>query len=265
MVVGVVLTVALAACGAGRTSTTTPATGATAGSATGTSNSSAPAGSAAPSTAAQLAAQIRPAIARLRSARIVVALAQPAGVLTGVADERLQGGHAVDLQITQQAGATTNYHILVVGPRAWVMLPLTPRPWTVVSATSSKPVIRSLVGTIAGVRITASPITVLDYLMAATSMRATRETVVGAYQVQAYELVVDTARLPASNPSRGQLLSQGVRSFPVDLGVDAAGQPVRVYQALQAGGQTYATTITWSRLDQPVHITAPAPAEVGTD
>ena len=133
------------------------------------------------------------------------------------------------------------------------------------SASSSKPVIRSLVATIAGVRITASPITVLDYLNAATSLRAAGATVIGAYRVRAYALVVNTARLPASNPSRAQLLSQGLRSFPVDMGVDAAGHPVRVYQALHAGGQTYATTITWSRFDQPVHITAPAPGEVGAN
>ena len=257
---GVGLTIVLTACSQGGTGTTLSTAGPTS-----TSPSAAAALHAATVTAAQLAAQLRPAIVSLHTARIVVALAQPAGVLTGVADERLLGGHAVDLQITQQAGAATNYHILVVGPRAWVMLPLTARPWTAVSASSSKPVIRSLVGTIAGVRITASPVTVLDYLNAATSMRAAGATVIGAYRVQAYELVVNTARLPASNPSRAQLLSQGVRSFPVAMGVDAAGQPVRVYQALHTGGQTYATTITWSRFDQPVHITSPPPGDVGTD
>ena len=150
---------------------------------------------------------MRPAIVSLRTARIVVSLAQGAGALTGVADERLKGGHAIDLRITQQAGATTNYHILVVGPRAWVMLPLTSRPWTVVSPNSSKSIIGSLGATIAGVRITASPITALDYLSAATSVQALGPKVVGHSRATGYKIVVNTARLPASNPSRGPLIA----------------------------------------------------------
>jgi hypothetical protein len=245
--------------------TTIPAASSTPTIATRPSSSSAtPAPPAA--TAGELGSLLRTGIASERTAHLVVSISQGGGALIGSADERLSGGTSQDLRITQQVGAGITYRVLVIGHKAYAMLPAfyrTSRPWVVVSRNSSVAAVRQLAKTLPGVRATGSPATLVRFAASAQRVRALGVRDVGGVRTTAYEVDLETAKLPATVPAKAQLQAAGIAAFPIEIDVDAAGRSVRVLEAVKVGGVLDSTSVVWSRFNRPVSITAPPPSQVG--
>lgn len=186
-----------------------------------------------------------------------------AGALGGrsAADVALDHGKSTALLISTSEDGT-DADVLTVGDRSWVKLP-TPveagKPWTVLSAQSSNPTVRSLanpIGVVAVTRLLADLDTVGD-LLGATSAPPTRS---GA----TWSLSIDPKRLPA-NSDLGQLLSVvGSDKIPAQVEVDDQNRPTRIALTVKALGTTSTVTIGLSDFDAPLHLAAPDPAQTSS-
>ena len=221
--------------------------------------SSAPATTAAPTsppvlTPAGLGERLRAAAVREHSAHVDVV----SGGLGGRADEQLDGGTVTALHVVQSVGAGVSYEIIAVGRRAWVHLPAfysTHARWVIVSRSSPVTPARNLAGALSGVRATASPATAAGYVSEAASVRVLGRRTVDGTATTAYAVLVVASRLPPGSPLRAQLAAAGLDKVTLELDADANDRLVR----FAAQG----ISVTWSHLDEPVHIAPPPAAQTG--
>ena len=106
------------------------------------------------------------------------------------------------------------------------------------------------------------PLGVLRSLGAGQSVQPLGSAVVRGVGTTRYRVVVDVARAVTSAAPDGQaalrqLLGLGVRSYPVDLWIDAQGRPRRLQFRLSVAGDHVTATIDLYDYGIPVQITLP--------
>jgi hypothetical protein len=249
-------TVVLAGCGGG-------AVEGTASSGSASSSSAAP-----PTDAAGLAAALQQGARSIRSAHLSLLVSAAGQTIDGQGDETLSAGKLQDLDLTETVPGAGQIRILMAGGQTYVQLPASVnrsgKPWTLVSTSSSNPVVAQLASTLEQTQQSASLDQYTAFTRAATGLQVVGPEQVGGADATHYKISVDVTRLPETQPGREQLLSAGLTTLPVDLWVDAEGRPVKVTEDLTVQGQTVDTTVTIGNFDAPVTITAPPADQVAT-
>ena len=220
-----------------------------------------------PSDAAGLAAFLKDGTASIRSAHLELEVDAAGNSIKGSGDETLKDGKAEAFDLTETIPGVGDIRVLLVDGQTYVQLPagLNPsdKPWLLISADSTNPVVQQLATSLQSVTSSSS----LDQYTAFT--QAATVTVVGPEQVDGadathYALNVDVTKLPNDTPGRSDLLSAGLVKLPVDLWVDDHGRPVKVSEELTVQGQKVTTLVTLGNFDEDVTITAPPADQVAT-
>jgi hypothetical protein len=251
----------LAAC-----SSTIPGQGARAGAATATTSAGAP--QSAPTDAAGLSALLRRGIASITSAHIDLDITVADQMVHGTGDEEASGGKFTALDLTETLPGTGTLRLRIVDGKTYAILPpalKTPgKPWVLLTADSSNPVIRSLSTSLSSAENAASLATPGLLVAAAKSVELIGTESVGGTPARHYAIVVDVSKLPASYPGRQAITAAGVTTVPGELWVDSAGRTVKVVDRITVQGQSISSQVTQSRFNAPVHITAPPADQVST-
>ncbi|HEV7205701.1 MAG TPA: hypothetical protein VGN18_13915 [Jatrophihabitans sp.] len=255
---------ALAACA----SSTAPGRG-TVGSA-GSSNPAAPSsGGATPTTATDLGTALRAGMQTVRSAHLTLEVGVGGQTINGQGDEQVDNGKLSNLQLSETLPGAGELGVVIVGDKTYVKLPPAIRhgsgkPWTLVTADSTNPVIQQMAASIASARSSASLDTIKDFAQAASSVTVKGAATVAGADTTHYSMVVDTGKLPSTFPGIDALKKTGLTRIPVELYVDHQGRPVEVDENVTVQGQTVTTKITVTRYNQPVTITAPPADQVSS-
>jgi hypothetical protein len=221
-----------------------------------------------PTDAAGLAAYLRAGTASIRSAHLELEVDAAGNAIKGSGDETLENGKASAYDLTETIPGLGDIRVLMVDGQSYVQLPagINPgdKPWLLISADSSNPVVQQLATSLQSVTSSSS----LDQYTAFTEASTVR--VVGSEQVDGvaathYALTVDVTKLPNDTPGRSDLLTAGLVRLPVDLWADAQGRPVKVSEELTVRNQKVTTLVTLSRFDEDVSITAPPADQVARD
>ncbi|MBE7187538.1 hypothetical protein [Jatrophihabitans endophyticus] len=232
-------------------------------SATPSSPSAAATGSAVP--AGPLATRLQTALAHTTSVRLTLSTAVAgSSTIKGSGDVALDDGAISKADITEALpDGLGGVRLVVVGGRTYAKLPagLTSksRPWTLLSASSSQPLVSQLATTVHSVLSVASPATVVSFVRAASSVRSLGRATVAGTTARHYRVVIDAAEL-SSLP--GGLSAGSASSVPVDLYVDGSGRPVQLRGSLELDGTRVTPTVTLSHYDTPVSISAPPASQV---
>jgi hypothetical protein len=220
-----------------------------------------------PTDAAGLAAFLLDGTASIRSAHLELEVDAAGNKITGTGDETLSDGRADAFDLTETIPGVGDIRVLMTEGQTYVQLPagLNPsdKPWLLISAESTNPVVQQLATSLQSVTESSS----LDQYTAFTQAATVR--LVGSEQVDGvdathYALVVDVPKLPNDTPGRSDLLSAGLLKLPVELWVDAQGRPVKVTEELTVQNQKITTLVTLGNFDEPVTITAPPADQVET-
>ncbi|MGY1619538.1 hypothetical protein ACI797_22575 [Geodermatophilus sp. SYSU D00691] len=225
-------------------------------------------GGAPPTDAAGLAEHLREGAADIESAHIELEVSAAGTEITGSGDQLLEDGRAEAFDLTQTVPGVGDIRVVQVDEQTYVQLPegINPsdRPWLLVSADSSNPLIRELAASLESTRSSSDLAQYTAFAESSTVEVVGEEEVAGAPATH-YRLTVDVLRLPNDTPGRADLLSSGLTRLPVDLWVDAEGRPVRVLQEFTVQGQDVRTLVELSDFDEPVEISAPPADEVATE
>lgn len=221
-----------------------------------------------PTDAAGLATFLQDGTKSIRSAHLELEVDAAGNAIKGSGDETLKDGKAEAFDLTETIPGVGDIRVLMVDGQTYVQLPsgLNPsdKPWLLISAESSNPVVQQLATSLQSVTSSSS----LDQYTAFTQAATVR--LVGPEQVNGtdathYALSVDVTKLPNDTPGRSDLLSAGLVTLPVDLWVDDQGRPVKVSEELTVQDQKVTTLVTLSKFDEDVTITAPPADQVAND
>lgn len=253
--------VVLAGCGGGTVD-------GTASSGSASSSSAAPTSAAPPTDTAGLAAALTTSARSIRSAHLALQVTAAGQNLGGQGDETLSDGKLQSLDLTETVPGAGDLRVLVVGGQTYVQLPATlntsGKPWVLVTAGSSNPVVAQLASSLQQAQDSGSLDQYTAFTQAATDLKVVGPEQVDGADATHYQLTVDVTKLPESLAGREQLLSAGLTSLPVDLWVDRQNRPVKVTENLTVQGQTVQTVVTLGDFDAPVSITAPPADQVAT-
>jgi hypothetical protein len=220
-----------------------------------------------PTDAPGLAAFLRDGSASISSAHLELEVDAAGNKITGSGDETLSKGQAESFDLTETIPGVGDIRVLMVDGQTYVQLPagLNPsgKPWLLISADSSNPVIQQLATSLQSVTSSSSLDQYTDFTQAATVTLVGPEEVDGVSATH-YRLSVDVTKLPNDTPGRSDLLSAGLLKLPVELWVDAQGRPVKVTEELTVQNQKVTTLVTLGDFDEPVTITAPPADQVAT-
>lgn len=212
--------------------------------------------------AGSLASRLQGALARATSVHLVLSTAVAgSSSIRGSGDVALDSGTISRADITEGLpGGLGSVRLLVAGGKTYAELPagLSPKgkPWTLLSPSSSQPLVAQLATTVDSVLSVASPSTVVSFVRAASSVRDLGTSTVDGGTARHYRVVIDASRLPAG------LSAGSSKDVPVDLFVDRTGRPVRVSGSLELSGARIAPTVTLSDYDEAVSISTPPASQV---
>lgn len=260
--------VALAAAGCG---SATPGHGQSIGSGPATSSAaprdSSSTGSGSAHDAGSLAALLRAGLSSVRSLHIALTTVATSATVTASGDEQLRNGKLTALDLSETVSAAGQFRLIYVGGRTYAKLPAnlnhSTKPYTLVTTSSSNPVIRQLATTLGATLGSGSVDSYGLLAQAARSVHNDGTTLVGGVPATHYSFVVDVTRLPATFPNRAAIEASGLTSLPVELWVDAHGRPIKVTEKFTVAGQHVSVQLAATRYDVPVHIVAPPASQVG--
>ncbi len=251
----------LAAC-----SSTTSGTGAPSGAATGKTSTSAP--QSAPTSATGLAAELQHGLASITSTHIALDVSAGGLGVQGAGDEQVANGKLTAFDLAETISSMGTLRLRIVDGKTYAGLPpalnKSGKPWVLVTANSSNPVVKSLSTSISSAQSAASLDAAGQFVAAAKSVKLIGPESVDGTTVNHYAIVVDVSKLSAAYPGREALNSAGLTTVPVDLWIDSAGRPAKVLTKFTVQGQTVSSQATLSRFNEPVHITAPPADQVST-
>lgn len=234
-----------------------------------TSPSDATSSSAGTSDVVALAARMEAASRTVTSAHLKMNVDAAGESLTGSGDEKIGNGKLTAMAMTETLPGVGAMEIRIVSGKVYLRLPKSlsksDKPWSLVTASSSNPVVAQVGSSIDQVLSSADIGSSAAFVKAAASVKEQGPTTVGGQPATSYAVVVDVAKLPQDLPGMSALKQVGLTSIPVDLAIDANGRPVRVVEKFTVQGQTVSSTITISDYDQPVSIKAPPANQVSTD
>lgn len=240
-----------AGCTSSSSSAPSPTTGDRRAAATGT-----------PVQPAVLAGRLQHALAGARSVHIRLSTAVTgSSTITGSGDVALDKGTISAADITEALpNGLGSVRLVVAGGRTYARLPagLAPKgtPWTLLSTSSTQPLVAQLATTVDSVLSVASPATVVTFVRSASSVRLLGPASLDTVPTRHYRVLVDPSRLPSS------LSSGSAASVPIDLYTDRSGRPVRLRGSLALGGAQVTPTVTLSDYGKAVSISAPPASQV---
>jgi hypothetical protein len=254
--------IALAAC-----SSTTSGNGApTGGALPGNTIASTP--KSAPTSATGLSAQLQHGLASITSAHIAIDVSAGGLGVQGAGDEQVSNGKLTAFDLAETISSMGTLRLRIVDGKTYAGLPpalnKSGKPWVLVTANSSNPVVKSLSTSINSAQSAASLDAAGQFVAAAKSVKLVGSESLGGTPVNHYAIVVDVSKLSAAYPGREALNSAGLTTVPVDLWIDSAGRPAKVLTKFTVQGQTVSSQATLSRFNEPVHITAPPADQVST-
>jgi hypothetical protein len=225
-------------------------------------------GKSAPTDANGLAALMRSGLASITSTHLALDVTAAAQHVQGAGDEELRNAKLVAFDLAETIGQLGTVRMRIVDGKTYVGLPAgvnhSGKPWVLVTATSTDPVIKSLNSVISNAQNAASLDTASTFVKSAKSVKLVGAEPVNGAPANHYSLVVDIAKLPSTYPGRQALIAAGLSTLPVELWIDSKGRPVKIVDKVTIQGQAVSSLVTLSRFNEPVHITAPPADQVST-
>lgn len=251
------LAVALVSCSGGGHSTKKAA------KSTGTTQSGQAQGK--PVDPAALVTLLEAGVASITSAHFDLSVKIAGQLLTGAGDQKITGGKLSALQAEAALpGQLGNVEVIVADGNTYAKVPKalasTKKPWTLISAASSNPLVAQLASFLGSGLTPASLDKLGDLAGAADSVRDLGPATVNGTPTTHYRVVINPAKLPPAIRSMAVLSTSPI---PAELYTDARGRPIKIQVATTVLGQATDTTIEFSRFGEPVTITAPAADQVG--
>jgi hypothetical protein len=209
-----------------------------------------------------LASRMRSGLSGLATAHIAVDAGPLGGSSSG--DFRYANGSATASRIFLGSGDQQT-EVITVGSTSYAKLPqgenTSGKPWLKVSATSSNQYLRGVSDALGVASAAGSIPAVADIVDSATAAHDKGATSVNGVAAHMYSIDVVPAQAPAG--PLGSLLQQlGQQTVPIQVALDQKNRPVRIAVEVRLGGLSTVVTITVSKFNQPVQITAPAPDQV---
>ncbi|MEO6886571.1 MAG: hypothetical protein ABI232_09850 [Jatrophihabitantaceae bacterium] len=239
------------------------------GTGTGGPSGSNSANRATPTDAAGLFAFMKSGVQSLTSAHLAMTIQAAGGTITAAGDEKIADGKLAAMDLTEAIPEFGSLHIVLIGDTTYMQLPTkyntSGKPWQLVSADSTNPVIQQMAKSLASIQSSASMDRFTAFARAAKSVTSKGTDQIDGASAAHYAIVVDIAKLPDSTSGKDTLIQAGITTLPVDLWLDAQGRPVKLTEKLTAGGQSVSTVVTLTKYDAPVTITAPPADQVSTD
>lgn len=205
----------------------------------------------------------------LTSAHLTMSINAAGQRITASGDEKFVDGKVTAMDLTEAIPGFGSMRIIVIGDTTYMQLPAkyntSGKPWQLVSASSSNPVIQQMAKSLESVQASASMDQFSAFVDAAKSVTLQGSERIDGVSVTHYAIVVDIAKLPASTEGLDTLIQAGITTLPVQLWLDDQGRPIKLTQEVTAGGQSVSTLITLSKYNAPVTITAPPADQISTD
>jgi hypothetical protein len=245
-----------------------PGAGSASSASASASAASATAAAASPSDAAGLATQLQQGVSGLTSAHLTIDVTSGSSTITGQGDEVLSGGRVTALDFSETVPGGGQIRVLQADGQTYVQLPAdlqqSGKPWLLVTAESSNPVVAQLAASLQSVADSAQLDQFAAFTAAASDVtRQGTEQVDGAPATH-WSLTVDVTKLPDTLAAKKTLVQAGVTSLPVDLWVDEKGRPVKVSEQITVQGTQASTVLTLGDFDAPVDVQAPPADQVAT-
>lgn len=237
--------------------------------ATGTAASTAASSSSAmPTDAAGLSTLLRESSSQLHSAHLDMTVTAAGMTLKGTGDETLAGGKMQTLDLSENVPQLGVLRVIIAGGKTYLQVPTqishATKPWVLVTATSTNPIVRQLATTLQTVQQAAALDQFTTFSSAATVTAHDRQDLNGAPATH-YALSVDVAKLPATMPGKQQLVTAGVTTLPMEMWLDERGRLVKFTENLTVQAQQVSTVVTIGKFDAPVTVTPPPADQVATD
>lgn len=227
--------------------------------------SSTPSGVATGGGATSLSSTLKAGVGKLASAHFVITGTVSGQPLTGSGDQKVDNGTLTGLQAQAKLPVVGDVGIVVDATKRYVKVPpplaTAARPWVRVTADSKNLVVKQFAGLLDAALAAGDLGGLADLADAATSTRKVGSDPVDGTPATRYAIVVDPAKLPDKAAS----VALGTATIPVDLWVDAQDRPLRVHAKLAVVGQPVEVTVTFSKYDAPVTITAPPASQIAPD
>lgn len=180
--------------------------------------------------------------------------------VTGVGDETVSNGKVVSIDLSESVGATKLRFIILNG-KVYAQLPpsLYPatKPWVQISSSTTNVQLQQLYSSFQSSIQTGTGDSVRLLTSAATGLKLEGVEQLDGTPSQHYSMTVVIANLPSTFPNKSALTQSGLTNLPFDLYVDAQGHVRKVTEDFTVSGQHVTTVVTLSKIDQPVHVTAP--------
>jgi hypothetical protein len=209
-----------------------------------------------------LASRMRTGLSKLTTAHIAVDAGPLGGSSSG--DFRYANGSATASHIVLASGDQQT-EVITVGSTSYAKLPqgenTSGKPWLKVSADSSNQYVRGVSDALGVANAAGSIPAVADIVDSASSAQDKGKTTVNGIAAHAYAVDVVPSQAPAG--PLGSLLQQlGQKTVPIQVAVDKQNRPVRIAVDVRLGGLSTVVTISVSKFDQPLRISAPPPDQV---
>ena len=222
-------------------------------------------GSTTTSAAATLATQLGAALNTLTSAHLAI----DAGALGGTssADVALSNGSVTgtDAMVTENGVAV---ELVTVSGTSYAKIPAAAnqsgKPWIAVSATSSNAIAKSLATGVGVADITGSLSVIPRLVGGASALQDKGKDSVDRVSAEHYTMKIDPTKPSGSAGIDSLLHALGSSPVTVEVWVDAQTRPVKLVIDIALGSAAFPVSVTVSRFDAPVTITAPPAAQVST-
>lgn len=222
-----------------------------------------------PTTAAGLGGLMQSALPSITSLQFKLT-AGAAGInVTGSGAEQLESGKLKAMDIKESVPQAGDVEILVAGGKTYAKLPASENssgmPWTLVTTSSSNPVIQQMAASLDQTLSSASVSSYSDFIKAAKSVHYEGQDTVEGTDTSHYTVVVDVTKLPASVENKQALAETGITELPLELYVDSQGRPWKVTEDFTVQGQHVTVDFSVTDYNTPVTITPPPADQVSTD
>lgn len=233
----------------------------------GTGSAGSPA--ATPTDARGLGTLMKQAVNDVTSAHIALKVQVSGQAVTGSGDEKLSNGKLTAMHIAEQLpGGSGSLELIIADGKTYAKLPSqlnpTDKPWILVTADSSNPVIQQLSNSINTSLSSASVGNVDVFVNAAKSVTVKGHETVDGVGATHYGIVVDVTKLSSNLPGGDALAASGLKTIPLDLWIDDQGRPVQLTEKIKVQGQEADIKVDISKYNQPVSISAPPADQVAT-
>jgi hypothetical protein len=173
--------------------------------------------------------------------------------------------------LTWETMAGDVIRMLVVDGRAYVNVVSGPdatgMTWILASPTSKNPTLKSLAGSIASAQQSGAADAYGVFVLAARSAKKVGTEHIAGQPTTRYTVTVDLRKVhsPLITTQMRQVMAEaGISTIPLDLWLDDHGRPLKVVDVIAADGQRATNTVTLTKYNEPVTITAPPAADVVT-